>query len=121
MCTLFPKDVYSVLHFCMIVASPRQLRLGEVSNQWETDPLSLGDAKNAIASRYDLSTSRPTAGGAIDAKVLSAKQQADSPLRFMAVNGPTSDDQPAWSFTGADPSTARHGLVDLWNFTWIVV
>lgn len=40
-------------------------------NDWENDPLSLGNPSNAIASRYDLRKTSASAFGAIDAKITS--------------------------------------------------
>lgn len=64
-------------------------------NEWQTDRLSLGQAANGVAARYDLEPDPANwaCGGAIDAKATSAALMAL--LSAVVVGGPTHDAQAA--------------------------
>eukprot|EP00768_Dysnectes_brevis_P001877 gnl/Dysnectes_brevis/1541_a1749_3544.p1 GENE.gnl/Dysnectes_brevis/1541_a1749_3544~~gnl/Dysnectes_brevis/1541_a1749_3544.p1 ORF type:complete len:535 (+),score=211.26 gnl/Dysnectes_brevis/1541_a1749_3544:30-1634(+) len=80
-------------------------------NQWQTDPLSLGNAGNAPASRYDLRTDDTAmAFGAFDAKIASYGLLREG-IAFHAISSPTYDDQTPWSFRD-DLYCPRRGLPD---------
>eukprot|EP00873_Tetraselmis_striata_P025707 jgi/Tetstr1/445971/TSEL_000300.t1 len=123
-------------------------------NRYQSDPLSLGSPANAIAARYDLEpvpgsaaagagnwTCKPT--GAVDAKVVDLHAFLDAAT--YAVNGPTAEDQLAFSWSsfcgqqapeGKEPGgvkgpraagavgsphqcdISREGLVDVFEFDW---
>ena len=67
-------------------------------NEWETDPLSLGNACNSISSRCDLNppSQKPGPFGAIDAKVTSS--QMVKMMAAEALCGPTNQDQPTFTW-----------------------
>lgn len=79
------------------------------------DPLSpTPDA--AIAARGDLMPENPTAGGAIDCKIVNSEM-----VKSMTVNlisGPTYDNQPVFSWTGQWDSVSHYGLPTAFNFGW---
>jgi hypothetical protein len=60
---------------------------------------------------------------AMDAKIASYSNYASGELRAMFINGPTTDQQAVFSFSGATdlfPSGQPPlGMPDVWNFTWI--
>jgi hypothetical protein len=89
-------------------------------NDWQVDPLSLGDAGNAPASRYDLKPegmSRRECFGAMDAKVTNA--DLCSKMQIDAISSPTYDQQPVFKFS-TTPFTFDHvGLPDEWKFPWM--
>jgi len=90
-------------------------------NDWENDPLSEGDACDAIACRRDLESdvsSRYPAGG-LDGKassVLSATSQS-SPI-IHARLGPTNDDQPYFCWSQLKQTYVHVGHPDCFNFDW---
>jgi len=87
-------------------------------NNYENDPLSLGDPGNAIASRFDLATSNPTPMGAIDSKVTSSTRIRH--LISEAISGPTTQQQDAFTWTEHNfVSTWPHeGQPMTWNYKW---
>ncbi|GFR48281.1 hypothetical protein Agub_g10056 [Astrephomene gubernaculifera] len=98
-------------------------------NRYKLDPLSGGLPNNAIAARYDLPAATDPAGqprnwtrkayGAVDAKVVDSESFPSG--RTYVINGPTSDDQPPFSWAVPDPLLAdiRHeGCVGEFRFGW---
>ncbi len=59
---IFARDVHTVVDQSTMKHIMRY-------NQWQTDPLSLGNACNSIASRCDLNAEDPFPVGALDCKV----------------------------------------------------
>ncbi|KNC85117.1 hypothetical protein SARC_02672 [Sphaeroforma arctica JP610] len=87
-------------------------------NHWQDDPLSLKDARNSIASRYDLSPKNPSAFGAVDGKITNWVQMRK--LKVTAVCGPTSNDQPVFQWSKSKyNSTAHAGVPDRFDFPWV--
>eukprot|EP00958_Prasinococcus_capsulatus_P002811 scaffold241_cov229-Prasinococcus_capsulatus_cf.AAC.15 len=81
-------------------------------NEWQTDPFSDGHPYNAICSRGDLDPERPSAGGCYDTKVSSFSMAFDASTktatrRSEAVNGPTAQDQPPFSWATTPASLAE--------------
>jgi len=68
------------------------------SNNYKTDPYSLGNPGNAICSRFDLEPTDPSAGGCYDAKVTSYSRAHK--LVSEAINGPTTENQPPFEWVG---------------------
>eukprot|EP00854_Cymbomonas_tetramitiformis_P003696 gene3696-4634_t len=94
-------------------------------NKWQTDPLSLGQAKNAIAARYDLDVASPEAVGALDGKVGSFKSvkgdvdHLDTKLgTTYARVGATHDDQPIFCWKDPFLATPHIGHPSCFNFSW---
>eukprot|EP00931_Biecheleriopsis_adriatica_P081218 TRINITY_DN54552_c0_g1_i1.p1 TRINITY_DN54552_c0_g1~~TRINITY_DN54552_c0_g1_i1.p1 ORF type:complete len:617 (-),score=89.13 TRINITY_DN54552_c0_g1_i1:165-1748(-) len=91
-------------------------------NDWQRDPLSLGDACNAIAARCDLnniSTESWQLDGAIDAKVSTVTM--GKTLSFLAQNGPTWDQQPpfTWETIPEDKTMSHVGQLRTYKLPWI--
>eukprot|EP01012_Entosiphon_sulcatum_P050606 TRINITY_DN69491_c0_g1_i1.p1 TRINITY_DN69491_c0_g1~~TRINITY_DN69491_c0_g1_i1.p1 ORF type:complete len:546 (+),score=119.16 TRINITY_DN69491_c0_g1_i1:26-1663(+) len=87
-------------------------------NDWQKDPYSLGNSDNAICARGDLST-EARAGGCYDTKATNF--QRIKKLHCEAINGPTYQDQPAFSWTGPFATDAHIGLPLVYNFTFIEI
>jgi len=85
-------------------------------NDYLHDPLSLGQANNAIASRYDLRTPNPVAFGALDAKLTSTKKAKQ--LICDAISGPSSQNLPPFQWTPKWSTIIHEGIPDLWHFDW---
>jgi hypothetical protein len=89
-------------------------------NQWKSDPLSLGDPGNAVASRFDLNAKAPAAFGGIDAKVASGKQ----PQHVVAISGPTHAqmDTPPCDWSSFPVGNIKHALLpQKFSFDWITI
>eukprot|EP01117_Protostelium_nocturnum_P000225 TRINITY_DN1029_c0_g2_i1.p1 TRINITY_DN1029_c0_g2~~TRINITY_DN1029_c0_g2_i1.p1 ORF type:complete len:521 (+),score=170.99 TRINITY_DN1029_c0_g2_i1:68-1630(+) len=90
-------------------------------NQYQNDPLSLGDACSSIAARCDMNS--PTCGtggspfGAIDAKISSYSMAKT--LTSEIVSGPSWDYQPPFAWTERWEGRAHHGHPKIFNFDWI--
>jgi len=84
------------------------------SNNYQTDPYSYGDPGNAICSRFDLEKDYPSAGGCYDSKVTS--YSLARALVSQAVNGPTTENQPPFSFTGQFANKIHEGMPTTFNF-----
>eukprot|EP00928_Gymnodinium_smaydae_P032934 TRINITY_DN23736_c0_g2_i2.p1 TRINITY_DN23736_c0_g2~~TRINITY_DN23736_c0_g2_i2.p1 ORF type:complete len:617 (+),score=66.67 TRINITY_DN23736_c0_g2_i2:25-1875(+) len=68
------------------------------SNNFQTDPLSKGDATRAISARGDLNEKRPDLYGAVDLKVTEAITGAEWDGSALARSGPTTDGQKPFSW-----------------------
>ncbi|KXZ50243.1 hypothetical protein GPECTOR_17g881 [Gonium pectorale] len=110
------------------IASRADLQALMRLNRYQHDPLSGGMPNAAIAARYDLPALPGEDGqprnwtrrayGAVDVKLVDAESFRQR--RTYVINGPTSDDQPVFSWT-ADPAFAsvrREGLPDSFHFGW---
>jgi hypothetical protein len=92
-------------------------------NKWKTDPYSEESPAFAIASRFDLFNLMPNGMipsfdyGATDAKVTSMKDLVPNHIAYV-VSGPTSDDQPVFSWTQF-PNSPHRGHPKLFNFSYI--
>jgi hypothetical protein len=89
-------------------------------NNYQHDPLSVGDPANAISSRYDLRApdQHPAPFGGIDSK-LSSWTLLQSNMTSWAISGPTHQSLPA--FTWANPAysgTTHVGQPTVWDFDW---
>lgn len=108
-------------------------------NDWQHDPLSLGDACNAISCRRDLEENialRYPSGG-IDSKISSAALIFQSAISHQVENtydissmiaptvhmrmGPTHDDQPVFCWSNLNDSYVHFGQPDCFDFDWIVL
>ncbi|PRP75486.1 hypothetical protein PROFUN_10664 [Planoprotostelium fungivorum] len=92
-------------------------------NEYQTDPLSLGDACRGIAARCDLNVGNEphslngrSAFGAIDGKIAVAGEG----MRAHIVSGPTWDYQPPFAWTKQWENHTRIGLPKVFDFPWIV-
>jgi len=91
-------------------------------NDWQYDPLSQGNAGNAVASRFDLVVGNPpsylTKGpyGAIDAKITSAKDIHQ--LKSTGISGPTFYEQPSFQWSSEWSSVPHIGMPYNFNFDW---
>ncbi|KNC83961.1 hypothetical protein SARC_03825 [Sphaeroforma arctica JP610] len=86
-------------------------------NDYENDPLSLGQPGNAVAGRWDLAKGEKfQLDGAIDAKVTNIAMGRD--MKFWAVNGPTSDQQPVFTWKAYENIT-HMGQPDVFDFDWV--
>lgn len=92
-------------------------------NDWQTDPLSLGNSCNSISSRCDLNPPSNAAYlgafGAIDAKIADSKDVKD--MKTLAVAGPTWDSQPVFAWTEEWDSVPHYAQMQVFDFDWISV
>jgi len=88
-------------------------------NEWQTDPLSLGDSCNSISARCDLDppANDPQAFGAIDAKVSDFHHVKKGITK--AVNGPTWDSQPVFAWTEEWSDIYSGGMVKVFDFEFV--
>jgi len=90
------------------------------SNNWKTDPLSLGDPCNQVSSRCDLSTEYPgEAFGGIDCKA-TCNFQAPM-MQSQAVSGPTTENEPPFSWTEEFAATPHFGQPTTFDFDFVVM
>ncbi|KAJ3449587.1 phospholipase b-related [Anaeramoeba flamelloides] len=102
-------------------------------NDWQNDPLSDGNAANAISSRKDLITNaipielggnpwaQKSCFGGLDAKVTSQSNLLME--HIWAQLGPTHDQQPVFSWSTAPDvcdNIPHEGQPDVFNFDWIL-
>eukprot|EP00762_Andalucia_godoyi_P006576 ANDGO_05030.mRNA.1 Phospholipase B-like protein G len=86
-------------------------------NDWQHDPLSLGSAKNAVASRYDLLTGTPYAFGGADSKVTTFALSEFAAA--IGISGPTANQQIPFKWSTSPFSSSPHeGLPDEFDFDW---
>jgi hypothetical protein len=87
-------------------------------NQWQTDPLSLGNSCLSISARCDLNppANSPGAFGAIDGKV--TDERMSKVLESKAVCGPTWDSQPVFAWTSEWQQTAHYGQPQVFDYEW---
>jgi len=96
-------------------------------NHYQTDPYSEGQGKNSIASRYDLSLTKPPSSlypfGAIDCKIVNSDMIGK--MMSEIVCGPTTQGQPVfvWSTSYWNQSSdyPHVGEPDSFNFPWIML
>lgn len=92
-------------------------------NQYQTDPLSLGDPCNAIMCRQDLplvnnnSTSGEVAFGGIDSKITNSKLAAK--LITNTMNGPTHTNQSPFQWIKQFESVSHLGQPEIFKFPFI--
>eukprot|EP01028_Stygiella_incarcerata_P004746 TRINITY_DN2062_c0_g1_i1.p1 TRINITY_DN2062_c0_g1~~TRINITY_DN2062_c0_g1_i1.p1 ORF type:complete len:552 (+),score=127.28 TRINITY_DN2062_c0_g1_i1:94-1749(+) len=92
-------------------------------NDYLHDPISKGNPIAAIAARADLPCSDPKytehAFGAVDAKLTSYSLMTSTGRKNLAVCGPTTDQQPAFQWSGTSFDSISHiGLPDRFDFDW---
>jgi len=85
-------------------------------NDWQNDPLSLGDAGNSISSRFDLSKSQRSAFGGIDTKVTSFYEYQRG-MVVHAQSGPTYYEQPLFSWNSF-PNASHPGIPNRFAFSF---
>jgi len=98
------------------------------SNNWQTDPLSMGDPFYAIAARGDLVPGgsgtdwvNKSAVGCVDAKITSYEWITEINMRSQAISGPTTDDGNPPFLWDSNPIWSNHshiGQPNRWNFGW---
>lgn len=106
------------------VASASDMKALMRLNRYREDPESLGTPNNAIAARYDLEGTTAAgkewtrrAYGAVDAKVVD--MQAFRERSTHVVCGPTTDDQPPFSWSDpAFTAISHEGCADDFSFDW---
>eukprot|EP01121_Diplochlamys_sp_Union-15-3_P017329 TRINITY_DN607_c0_g1_i1.p1 TRINITY_DN607_c0_g1~~TRINITY_DN607_c0_g1_i1.p1 ORF type:complete len:533 (-),score=75.69 TRINITY_DN607_c0_g1_i1:57-1655(-) len=118
---IFRRDHYKVVNTESMKAMMRY-------NDWEEDPFSLGNAGNAISSRFDLVTNNNSSNpfllkacfGGIDSKITSNQMIQD--VICAGSCGPTHDDQTPfrWS-TSSWPNTPHFGQPDTFDFPWEIM
>ncbi|KYQ96786.1 phospholipase B [Tieghemostelium lacteum] len=95
-------------------------------NNWQQDPLSLGNAGNQISSRFDLVTEddptnpflNPGAFGGIDSKVVNYFQV--DRLQVSAQSGPSHDSEKPFRWDVKEWEGITHaGQPDVWDFDWV--
>jgi hypothetical protein len=91
-------------------------------NEYQTDPLSKGDAGYAIASRKDLNESNPKCSGAMDVKLISYRSLLEDNVIHI-ISGPTYQDQPVFethdTLCNADGRYTFYNMVDRYDFDWV--
>eukprot|EP00047_Mylnosiga_fluctuans_P003856 m.231332 g.231332 ORF g.231332 m.231332 type:complete len:629 (+) comp12198_c0_seq1:540-2426(+) len=90
------------------------------SNNYATDPLSLGNPGNAISSRFDLSTGKDafTVGG-IDSKIVSLDLLAAN--NVWAISGPTHESLAPFSWTGPWAQFPHAGMPTTFNYNYTLI
>jgi len=89
-------------------------------NQWQTDPLSLGDACNSISARCDLDppgNGMPQAFGGLDCKISDTENVLS--MNTKAVSGPTWDSQPVFAWTEQWSQDPSYGEVKVYDFDFV--
>jgi len=86
-------------------------------NRFQTDPLSDDNPSHAIASRLDLEQTGPYPFGGIDSKVVNS--QMLSQMKCVSICGPTTQDQPAFSWTPQWNDWPHAGQPHTWDFKWM--
>ena len=86
-------------------------------NDYENDEFSNKDPKEAIASRYDLRSSKAHAFGAIDCKIV----QATKPSVTHAYCGPTKQNQPVFEWNDTFKDVPHEGVPTKFDFDWVVI
>eukprot|EP01133_Synstelium_polycarpum_P006702 gene6702-7795_t len=118
--TIFRRDANSISSFTEFQAEMRY-------NNWEHDPLALGNSGNQVSSRFDLVT-KPSpnnpylnkdAFGGIDSKAVSANLVAK--MQVAAQSGPTHDQQPPFSWKAGTWTYTHVGMPDFWDFAWMTM
>jgi hypothetical protein len=105
---IFRRDAAGVLTFNDLKRIMRY-------NDYTQDPYSENNPYDAICSRGDLVKDHPSPGGCLDSKVTSyARARA---MQAEAVNGPTHDDLPPFSWTEF-PDVSHVGMPTLFNFSF---
>jgi len=105
---IFRRDQGKVANFTDFVELMR-------SNNYLTDPLSLGNPCNAISSRCDLNTTDPgSAFGGTDCKATDATRSPS--LLCYAVCGPTTENEPPFSWTPEFAATPHFGQPETFDF-----
>jgi len=92
------------------------------SNNYQTDPFSLGDPNKAIMSRGDLDIEAPSLFGAVDTKVTEVVPGAENwDGTAWARSGPTTDNQPPFSWlTIPDSEPVLHlGQPAIFDFDYV--
>eukprot|EP01135_Chromosphaera_perkinsii_P001927 Nk52_evm76s212 gene=Nk52_evmTU76s212 len=79
-------------------------------NDWKHDPLSKGQADNAISSRYDLRTKNPSAFGGADSKITSSRKI--KLLQANAICGPTHQQQRRFMWSEWERQLKEFGTKD---------
>ena len=92
-------------------------------NDYQNDPLSLGNVKWSIASRNDLNTSMFNCTGATDAKVASLSKVVNGEgVSISIISGPTNEIQPTFEWNKAhcarDPRYQWVGMPEKFDFKW---
>eukprot|EP01117_Protostelium_nocturnum_P005086 TRINITY_DN183_c0_g1_i1.p1 TRINITY_DN183_c0_g1~~TRINITY_DN183_c0_g1_i1.p1 ORF type:complete len:521 (-),score=165.39 TRINITY_DN183_c0_g1_i1:104-1666(-) len=88
-------------------------------NKWQSDPYSLGNSCNGIASRCDLNPVHPRPYGALDCKLTSNELSGN--MTSEIIGGPTWDDQPPFAWTEQWKDTPHFGHPKVFNFEWFKV
>jgi len=88
------------------------------SNNYKTDPLSLGNPTFAISSRGDLLSPKGRAGGGTDCKVTSALRMQSNVIEVQGISGPTHAQQEPFSWTGSYANISHVGQPLTFNFDW---
>jgi hypothetical protein len=88
-------------------------------NDWQDDPLSLGDPGNSICSRYDLKKPgqpRFEMFGCLDTKIVDS--EGASSLQTHVISSPTYEEQTVWDFATSPEPVPHRGLPDEYDFPW---
>lgn len=89
-------------------------------NNFEHDPLANGDPMAAVSSRADLRSTNAVAFGGVDSKVVAGGAMLDTGrVNVLAQSGPTYDQQPDFTFTGAFSGIVRDGVPTVFHFPWM--
>lgn len=88
-------------------------------NGFEKDPLSLGDASNAIAARGDLNPTNRSYFGAVDVKVTEVLPDVAWQGVVQARCGPTTDQQPPFSWLDVPEHVLHLGQPETFDFPFV--
>jgi len=84
-------------------------------NDWQHDPLSLGDPGNSVCSRFDLETSGASPAGGLDSKVTNSWMM--SQFTAQGISGPTYYQQEVFEWSNWE-SYPHYGQPNKFNFDW---
>jgi len=102
------------------VSSVSELKKLMRSNNYKSDPLSLKNPEFAISSRFDLDAFSPMPAGGYDSKVCDYFNVQK--MQFEALNGPTTENQPVFSWANGLFSDYPHlGLPTTYNYNYILM
>jgi hypothetical protein len=88
-------------------------------NEYQTDPLSLGDPCNAISARCDLNTTSVAPFGGFDCKATSAMLIKN--MTTTALSGPTTLTQPPFAWVGPFADIPHYGQPTVFNFSFEIM